>query len=43
LLNGSLSVRRMSQQEHRTRVLQKEYLELLRRHGVDFDERYLWD
>jgi putative transposase len=33
-----------SQQEHhRTRTFQEEYRELLRRHGVDFDERYVWD
>jgi REP element-mobilizing transposase RayT len=24
-------------------VVQEEYRELLRRHGVDFDERYVWD
>ena len=27
------------QQHHRTRTFQEEYRELLRRHGVDFDER----
>ena len=33
-----------SQQEHhRTRTFQQKYRELLRRHGVDFDERYVWD
>ncbi len=33
-----------SQQEHhRTRTFQEEYRELLRKHGVDFDERYVWD
>jgi putative transposase len=31
------------QQHHRTRTFQEEYRELLRRHGIDFDERYLWD
>ena len=25
------------------RTFQKEYRELLRKHGVDFDERYAWD
>ena len=29
-------------EHHRTRTFQEEY-RLLRRHGVDFDERYLWD
>ena len=31
------------QEHHRTRTFQDEYRELLRRHGVDFDERYVWD
>src|SRR5262249_6609432 len=30
-------------EHHRTRTFQDEYRELLRRHGVDFDERYVWD
>ena len=28
---------------HRTRTFQEEYRELLRKHGVEFDERYVWD
>jgi REP element-mobilizing transposase RayT len=33
-----------AQQEHdRTRTFQEEYRELLRKNGVDFDERYIWD
>ena len=33
-----------SQEEyHRTRRFQEEYCQLLRSHGVDFDERYVWD
>jgi putative transposase len=33
-----------TQQEHlRTRTFQEEYRELLRRQGIDFDERYVWD
>jgi putative transposase len=28
---------------HRIRTFQQEYRELLRRHGVEFDERYVWD
>jgi REP element-mobilizing transposase RayT len=31
------------QEHHRTRTFQEEYRELLRRHGIDFDERYIWD
>jgi len=33
----------MQQEHHRTRSFQEEYRELLRRHGVDFDERHVWD
>ena len=28
---------------HPARTFQEEYRELLRKHGVDFDERYVWD
>jgi REP element-mobilizing transposase RayT len=31
------------QGHHRGRTFQEEYRELLRKHGVDFDERYVWD
>ena len=31
------------EEHHRTRIFQEEYRELLRKHGVDFDERYVWD
>jgi REP element-mobilizing transposase RayT len=30
-------------EHHRTRTFQEEYRELLRKHGVDFDERYVLD
>lgn len=30
-------------EHHRTQTFQDEYRELLRRHEIDFDERYLWD
>jgi len=30
-------------EHHRTRTFQEEYRELLHRHGVEFDERYVWD
>ena len=32
-----------TQEHHRTRTFQDEYRELLRKHGVEFDERYVWD
>ena len=31
------------EEHHRTRTFQEEYRELLRRHSVEFDERYVWD
>jgi putative transposase len=31
------------EQHHRTQTFQDEYRELLRRHGVEFDEKYVWD
>ncbi len=31
------------QGHHRRRTFQEEYRELLHKHGVDFDERYVWD
>jgi REP element-mobilizing transposase RayT len=30
-------------EHHRTRTFQEEYVEFLKRHGVEYDERYLWD
>jgi putative transposase len=30
------------EEHHRKRTFQEEYLELLQRSGVDYDERYLW-
>jgi REP element-mobilizing transposase RayT len=31
------------QQRHRTRTFQEEYRDMLRKHDLKFDERYLWD
>ena len=31
------------EEHHRQRTFQEEYCELLVEHGVDFDERYVWD
>ena len=31
------------QERHRTRSFQEEYRKLLRKLGVDFDDRYVWD
>jgi putative transposase len=31
------------QEHHRVKTFQEEYLTLLKKHGVQYDERYLWD
>ena len=31
------------EEHHRRQTFQDEFRELLRRHGIEFDERYLWD
>jgi putative transposase len=42
-LNAVLKYIEGQQEHHRARTFQEEYRELLRRHGVDFDERFVWD
>jgi len=32
----------LQEEHHRSKPFQEEYLELLRQHGVEYDERYLW-
>ena len=31
------------EEHHRHQTFQEEFRELLRRHGIEFDERYVWD
>lgn len=31
------------EEHHRTRTFQEEYREFLHKHGIEFDERYVWD
>ena len=33
---------RNQREHHRRRTFQEEYLKFLRRHGVEYDERYVW-
>jgi putative transposase len=33
----------VQQEHHRTKTFQEEYRQLLDRHGIGFDERYVWD
>jgi len=30
-------------EHHRVRTFQEEFREILRKHGIEFDERYVWD
>ena len=34
---------RSQEEHHRTRTFQEEFVEFLERHGIEYDERYLWD
>ncbi len=34
---------RTQEEHHRERSFKMEFLSLLKKHGVEFDERYLWD
>jgi putative transposase len=42
-VDATLQYIETQQDHHRTRTFQEEYRELLRKHGVQFDERYVWD
>jgi putative transposase len=43
--NREAVVRYIANQEehHRTRTFQEEFLALLRKHGITFDERFIWE
>jgi putative transposase len=30
-------------EHHRTKTFQEEFVEFLKRHGIEYDDRYLWD
>jgi putative transposase len=34
---------RGQEEHHRKTTFQEEFVEFLKRHGIEFDERYLWD
>jgi len=42
-LDAVLQYVETQEEHHRTLTFQEEYRELLRRHGMQFDERYVWD
>ena len=42
-LDAVLQYVEAQQEHHRTRTFQEEYRELLCKHGIDFDERFVWD
>jgi REP element-mobilizing transposase RayT len=42
-LDAVLQYLQTQEEHHRTRTFQEEYRELLRRHEIEFDERYVWE
>jgi putative transposase len=42
-LNTVLEYVESQEEHHRTRSFQEEYRDFLRKYGVEFDERYVWD
>lgn len=42
-LDAVLQYLHTQEEHHRTRTFQEEYRELLCRHGIEFDEQYVWD
>ena len=43
LLDVLLEYVENQEEHHRSRTFQEEYREFLRKHGVEYDERYVWD
>jgi hypothetical protein len=41
-LDEVISYIQNQRQHHRKKTFQEEYLEFLRKHGVEYDERYVW-
>jgi putative transposase len=42
-LEGVIKYVESQEEHHRTRSFQEEYREFLGKHGIQFDERYVWD
>jgi REP element-mobilizing transposase RayT len=42
-LDAVMQYLQIQDEHHKTRTFQEEYRELLRKHGIEFDERYVWD
>lgn len=42
-LQAVLEYVKSQEEHHRTRSFQEEYRDFLGKHGVEFDERYVWD
>ena len=41
--NAAIEYVENQEEHHRSRTFQEEYREFLRKHDVDYDERYVWD
>jgi hypothetical protein len=42
-LNALLHYIDTQEEHHKTRTFQDEYRAVLKKYGIDFDERYVWD
>ena len=42
-LDALLAYVEAQEEHHRSRTFPEEYCEFLRKHGVEYDERYVWD
>ena len=42
-LGALLEYVQRQEEHHRTHTFQEEYRELLRKHGIEFEEQYVWD
>ena len=42
-LDALLAYVESQEEHHRSRTFQEEYREFLRKYGVEYDERYIWD
>jgi putative transposase len=41
-VDGTVSYIRSQAEHHRKRTFQEEFLAFLRKHGIEYDERYVW-
>jgi len=42
-MEGTISYIQSQAEHHRKKTFQEEFLAFLKRHGIEYDERYIWD